>query len=262
MSILDRLQRRFRRYAIPNLTLLILAGQFVYYAAAWHNPNQVAQKLWFDLDLVLKGEFWRVVSFVFVSPPTHPVWLLFAFYIFYLMGSALDAQWGAFRYNLYILIAYLAALIVACVHPRGMAASTYIGGSVFLAFAYLWPDFRLYLFFILPVKVKWLALLTWAPIGFRAFSGGWGDALFALAPVSNFLVFFAADIVRRIRGGRRRMADRVAAVKEAETAFHTCAVCGATDRSHPSLEFRVCSKCRGGMEYCEQHINGHEHVIE
>lgn len=259
MSILDKLERRFRRYAIPHLTLWVLAGQFVYYAAAWHNP-QIAQRLWFDLGLVIQGEFWRVITFVFVSPPTHPVLLLFAFYLFYLMGSALESRWGEFRYNVYILIAYVAALIVACIQGSGVGASSYIGASVFLAFAYLYPNFRLYLFFILPVKIKWLALLTWIMIGLNVLTGGPWHGLMALASVANFLVFFGLDILRRAARGRRRMGAKIADIKAQAQPFHTCAVCGATEKSHPQTEFRVCSKCRGGLEYCEQHINAHEHA--
>src|SRR4029077_2272748 len=107
------------------------------------------------------GEWWRLVSFLFTPPSGNPLLAIFALYFLWFMGGALEAQWGAFRYNVYVLIGYAMTVAAAFAFPYGAATNGYITGSIFLAFAYLFPDFQILLFFILPVKVKWLALITW-----------------------------------------------------------------------------------------------------
>ena len=139
-----------------------------------------------------------------------------------------------------------------------------MAGSVFLAFAYLNPDFTLMIFFILPVKIKWLALLQWLGYAYLVVVGSWSARLLVLAATGNFLLFFAGDIVERIRTGRRRMAHQArvfAGRRDEHESRHRCRICGKTDRSHPQLDFRYCSKCAGNQCYCPEHIFNHEHVL-
>ena len=195
-------------------------------------------------DRVLQGEVWRLVTFVCEPPITNPLFAFFFWYLFYLMGTALEATWGTFRYNLYLLVGWLATVGVSFLQPDQAASIAFLQGSVFLAFAYLYPDFQLLLFFILPVKVKWLALVQW--IGYF-----WVIAvspvimkLLAVASVCNFVLFFWHGIFLRARAGERRMARRAKEIRSANTPRHACAVCGITNLSHPKMNFRYCSKCR------------------
>jgi hypothetical protein len=132
---------------------------------------------------------------------------------------------------------------------------------VFLAFARLNPDFTMMLFFILPVKIKWLALLTWLGYGYGLLTGRTSTRLAILAAVGNFLVFFARDIVVSLRHGRRTMARKTREFAEANEPRHRCHVCGKTDRSNPELDFRYCSQCAGDQCYCPEHIRNHAHVV-
>src|SRR3569623_2443242 len=159
MGLLDRLERKLGRYAMPRVTTVLAIGQAFVWSIALNQP-QFLEKLVLIPDLVMHGEPFRLVSFLFV-PPSRSWLMLFGIYLFYIMGSGLEATWGDFRYNVYLLIAYLATLGVAWLNPENPAPATYIGGSVFLAFAFLYPEFTIMLSFILPVKVKWLALITW-----------------------------------------------------------------------------------------------------
>jgi Pyruvate/2-oxoacid:ferredoxin oxidoreductase delta subunit len=139
----------------------------------------------------------------------------------------------------------------------------FLAGSVFLAFAFLNPEFEMLLFFILPVKIKWLALLTWIGYGYKLAVGSWPTRLMVLAAIGNFLVFFAGDIVQRIRTGRRRMSHQAkvfAATPDEKEPRHRCHVCGKTDLTNPLLDFRYCSKCAGDQCYCPEHIFNHVHV--
>ena len=151
----------------------------------------------------------------------------------------------------YLAIALMAVVVVVSV-----------GGSVFLAFAYLFPDFELLLFFILPVKIKWLALITWIGYFLGFAFGSWHTRLIILASIANFLLFFGRDIMLRMRAGRRRMAYQVQKITREDEPFHQCSICGITDVTHPEAEFRYCTECRPTRCFCSDHLDGHEHVTE
>ena len=256
--MLDQLERRFRHFAVPNLTLYLVVGQGFFFLVSMARPDLVGLMVLVPA-LVLQGEVWRLLAFLFMPPATNPIFAFFALYLLYLFGTALENHWGAFRYNVYILIAYVATIAAACLNPGGVATNLYIDSSVFLAFAFLYPDFELYLFFILPVKVKWLALITWIMYGGVLLFGAFPQQALVLAAISNFLLFFWPDLLQRVRGARRRMKMQSEAAALRDEPFHRCATCGKTDRSHPQLEFRYCDQCDGSPGYCIDHINAHEH---
>ena len=263
MSFLTKLERHLGRFAVPNLSLYLIVGQVFFWG--------LALMIGFDLRriallpvAVVTGEVWRLATFVFVPPTIHPVFIAFAWYLFYLMGTALEQNWGAFRYNAFLGIGWLLTVAAAFVTPFAYASNLLLAGSVFLAFAYLNPDFVMMIFFILPVKIKWLALLQWLYYAYVLVVGAWSTRLAVLAATGNFLLFFAGDIVNRIRTGRRQMAFQakasVASADEREHR-HRCRVCGKTDLSDPRMDFRYCSKCAGNQCYCADHIFNHEHVL-
>ena len=207
MSMLDRLERKFGRYYIPNLTIVLVFGQAVFYVLTLMNSIRRDDALLVPA-LVVRGEVWRLLTFVFVPAVQTPIFFAFALYLFYLMGTALESYWGEFRYNVYLLIGFLATVAVSFLTPDQAAGVGLLGGSVFLAFAWLNPDFELLLFFILPVRIKWLALLTWIGYGYGLLAGDWGDRFRILAAIGNFLVFFWPELVARFHRGGRQMAWR------------------------------------------------------
>lgn len=246
---------------MPNVTLYIIAGQIIFYLFL------VTKKLDSEVILliagrVLEGQVWRLFTFALVPPEWNPIFAFFAWYLFYLMGSALEHQWGAFRYNIFLLIAYLATVGVSFITPDMPMTNAYIGGSVFLAFAFLYPDFTIYLFFLLPVKVKWLALVTWIFYFISFVFGGWTTRLTVLASAANFLLFFGRDIILKLKSGRRRMTLQAQRLVQENKPFHRCTICGKTDKSHPDAEFRYCGQCRPTVCYCKDHILDHEHIIK
>jgi hypothetical protein len=258
MSLLDKLDRKFRRYAVPNVTLYLIGGQVVFFAFSLAGTF-ILDRVLLIPTMVLQGEWWRLITFLFIPPFTSPlIFILFAWYMFYLMGSALEGHWGAFRYNIYLLVGYVVTVAVTFLFPNSAATNVFIAGSVFLAFAFLYPDFQIYIFFILPVKIKWLALLTWLGYAYELIFGGWNQRVLVLASISNFLLFFGRDITWRMKTGKRRMAEQARQFSGVRDAFHTCATCGKTDISHPRMEFRYCSDCNG-LGYCADHIFNHEH---
>lgn len=263
MSFLDKLERTLGRFAIPNLTLYLVIGQ-VFVLLSWMMGLLDLSKFVLVPELVRAGEWWRPITFLFQPPPPGMFGYLlvaFAWYMFYLMGSALEGYWGVFRYNLFILVGWALTVGVAFLTPDAVATNLFLAGSVFLAFAFLNPDFTIMLFFILPVKIKWLALLTWVGYGITCFLGSWPSRLQVLAAVGNFLLFFAGDILRSARQSRRQMARKAQEFAEAGEPRHRCHVCGKNDRTHPELDFRYCSQCAGDQCYCPEHIRNHAHVV-
>ena len=263
MSLLTKLERLLGRFAIPNLSLCLIIGQVLFWGLALMTGFDLGRIALLPVAVVA-GEVWRLATFVLVPPNFHPVFIAFAWYLFYLMGTALEHYWGAYRYNAFLGIGWLLTVAAAFVTPFAYASNLFLAGSVFLAFAYLNPDFVMMIFFILPVKIKWLALLQWLGYGYVLVVGPWSGRLAVLAATGNFLLFFAGDIVSQIRTGRRRMAFQAkafAAKTEDPEHRHCCRVCGKTDLSDPKMDFRYCSKCAGNQCYCPDHIFNHKHVL-
>ena len=259
MKFLDKLQRRFGRYAVPRVTEVVIASQVLVYILCQPNPG-VLEGFVLIPAKVLEGEVVRLFSFVLLPPVRNLLCAFFFWYLFYLMGTALEATWGTFRYNVFLLIGYAATVAASFLTPDQPASGAFLQGSVFLAFAYLYPEFELRLFFILPVRIKWLALLTWISY-FLAFAfGPWQVKASALASVSNFLVFFGGSVWQRVKSGRRRMAEQSRQIKQTRAPWHVCRICGLDSLADPQMDFRYCSKCADASCYCQEHLRNHEHV--
>ena len=265
MSFLDRLERALGRFALPNAGLYLVVGQAVVLLAVMFRLLD-PERLDFAPALVTEGrEWWRMITFMLQVPMPGGtlgiVFTVFGWYIFYLMSGALEHHWGAFRFNLFLLLSYALTVALSFLAPLNGVTNLFILGSVFLAFAYLNPDFELMLFFILPVKIKWLAIITWALNLVQFVRGDLGLRLQIAAPVVTFLVFFGSDILLRLRSGRRQAERRAERAAEEVRARHVCHVCGRTDRTNPEMDFRYCSKCAGDQCYCPEHIQNHAHVV-
>lgn len=259
MSIIDKLDRRIGRFAIPNLTLLLVSAQVIGFAL-FLSDEKLLDRMVFRAADVAAGEYWRVATFVFLPLSQNPIFFLLGLYFFYLTGSTLETVWGAFRYNVYIAIALLATFAVACAFPRTPITNAFIGESVFLAFAYLYPDFLVSIYYIIPIRIKWLARLAWAlNILIITFVEG-PPRWLVLASISNFLVFFGKDVFRNAAGQKSRMEWHARRLRKPDKPFHCCTTCGATERTHRKMDFRYCSKCAGSHEYCEEHLRTHEHI--
>lgn len=255
MSLLNRLERALGRFAIPRLSLYLVIGQVFFWSVAFLGLFDVERIALLPLA-VREGEIWRMVTFLLYPPSSHPVFIAFAWYLFWMMGSSLESHWGDFRYNLFLFTGWALTVAVSFLHPYAYASNLFLAGSVFLAFAFLNPDFELMIFFVLPVKIKWLALLQWLGYGYALLMGGWSTRLATLAAIGNFLLFFSGEIIQRIKTGRRRM-EHQARTGAARTGDreprHRCAVCGKTDLTHPLEDFRYGDDDRC---YCSEHRGG------
>jgi hypothetical protein len=271
MSLISKLNARFGRYAVPNLTLVLIAGQAFLYVATMFNPERggdVLEKVRLYPAYVLDGEVWRLLTFLFDPPAAHPVFAFLFWYLFYMFGTTLEQSWGAFRYNVFLAIGYVATVAMAFAVYASVggvdiqANNGFLYGTIFLAFAKLYPDFVLHLFFVLPVKVKWLAFFQWCIYGMMMLTApDWMTRGMVVASVLNYLLFFGRDIWRDMKQGHRRMSHQSRTLRSPQRLVHICAVCGLNSDDAPQAQFRYCSKCGGERCYCPEHLNNHEHVV-
>lgn len=220
-------------------------------------------QLVFYPTLILKGEVWRLLSFLLLPPASSLLFAAIALYFYYMIGEALERTWGAFRFNVYYLIGVV--LLIAAGFATGSPVTpVLLNLSLFLAFAKEYPNEEFLLFFIIPVKAKYLAYVDWFFIAFMFLSGGIPGKTMALAAVANYFLFYWRDVLEAFRRGSRKSKFKkqfnAHEVISAEFTYHRCHVCGRTEKSNPELQFRYCNQCAGDYEFCNEHIFDHEHV--
>ena len=160
MRWIEILEDKFHAWALPNIGFYLIALQAIGVVLLISEKTAV-DRLWLHGSSVLhRGEIWRLLSFLMLPETLSPLFLLFAFYIFIMISHALEERWGIFKFNLYLLTGYVITVLSIFIKPGIIVTNTYFLGSVFLAFATLFPDVTFRLFLILPVKVKWLGWLT------------------------------------------------------------------------------------------------------
>lgn len=261
MPLLDRLERKLGRFAIKQLMTYIIGLNLLVYLLSLAYPESSAPGLlYLDPRLVLQGEVWRLVTFVFIPPAASILWIAFILYFYYMVGTGLEHEWGSFRFNVFYLTGMLGTVLAAFLTGAGSSA-LYLNLSLFLAFAYIYPDFEILLFLILPVKVKYLAWLNWLFLAFTVLTAPLAAKAAAVVAMGNYFIFFGADIISnmRNRGSAYRRTSRFAGAPAVKATIHKCVTCGKTEKDDPKLEFRYCSTCEGDFEYCLDHLKTHEH---
>lgn len=272
---LDKLERKFGRFAIPNLTIYLLGCYIVGYVISIIMP-QLLNYFTLEIGLVFTGQVWRLLSWIIIPPTNSLIYMIFMLLLYYSLGNTLENAWGAFRYNLYILSGIIFTVLGAIVIfvmtggfiGLGSIFSTYyLNLSIFLACATLMPDIQLLLYGIIPVKMKWLGYLDVALLIYSGVTGGIIIWVLIIASLLNYLLFFLStrntrkyspkQVKRRVQF---EQAVRTAGTDPVKGTRHKCAVCGRTELDDPTLEFRYCSKCNGNYEYCQDHLFTHTHV--
>lgn len=253
------MKKKQNNIAIKNLTLTIIIGQVLVYLAI--NAGLISYNfLALSYTNILNGEFWRVISFLLIPPTTSPVWAMISWYILYLMGNNLENYWGEHNYTIYILVAVILTNIVAFLFNIYVGTNYYLQSSIFLAFAFLNPNFQVRLFFIIPVKIKWIAIFNWVLYTWTLLTGSSGEKLLIIASLTNFMIFFSKDIIHKIRYRGHSVKTKIEVKVSESKPKHICKVCQKNDKTNPHMEFRYCSKCSPEQCYCEEHILNHTHI--
>lgn len=191
-SFLDKLERKIGWLAIPNLALILVVAMGAVWVADFVliriEVVPLSYYLDFNRDLVLNGEVWRVLTFIFVPENDGTLLVFLTLYFFWFMGSTLEAEWGTFKFTIYYLMGYLGSLVSGFI--MGFTTNYYLNLSLFLAFAILNSEVKVLLFFFFPIKVKWLALVDFILILVDLVLGSWIMRVAILFALLNVILFF------------------------------------------------------------------------
>ena len=284
MKFIDKLERKFGRFGIPNLTIYMIVCYVIGYALMIVNPGILN---WLSLEpaYILRGQVWRLVTWVLYPPSTSGVlWFAIAVLFFsYPIGTSLERTFGTFKYTLYILSGVIFTILGAFilyfllggnVLVGNVFSTYYISLSTFLAYAMCYPDMQVLLMFIIPVKMKWMAIFYVVIVVYEMIqyimAGAWYLVIPIVASLLNFIIFYfgTKDFSRynpkevHRRNEFRRAMEPQGRMKSGSGSVtkHKCAICGRTELDDPNLEFRFCSRCNGNYEYCQDHLFTHTHV--
>lgn len=268
MKFFNKLERKFGRYAIHNLMYYIIMMYIMGFVIRYAAPQFFPYYLSLNAEAILHGQVWRLVTFLLYPPTTSPIWIIFAILMYYSLGRSLEAVWGAFRFNVFFfmgVIGIIAAEFVVYFLFRVdlNLNTTYLNMTIFLAYAATFPEEWFYIYFIIAVKAKWLALFDGFFLVMGFCFGNIADKIAIFLAMTNFLIFFlmTRDYKRYSPKEVKRKQDfKAQTIRPVSRAHHKCAVCGRTDEESPGMEFRYCSKCEGSYEYCMDHLYTHKHV--
>ncbi len=294
MNFLNKMERKFGKYAIPNLSLYLIMGYILGYVLLFVSPAAL-DFLTLNTYLILHGQIWRLVTWIIIPPSRLDLFTIVMLMFYYSVGTSLERTWGTFYYNVYLLMGMLFTIIgsflvmgisyVPGVRYNDMRTlvygtenyfrmvagsfSTYfVNMSIFLGFAATFPDVQVLLMFIIPIKVKWMGIAYAVLLGVQFLQSDIVGMIVIGASLLNFVLFFM--MTRSSRIGMRfsphqvkRRHDYNREIKRAKpmsVAKHKCAICGKNSEDNPEAEFRFCSKCNGNYEYCQDHLFTHTHV--
>lgn len=169
MSFIDKLERKFGKFAIKNLMIYVIAMYTVGVLVAAFWPEVYDNYLCLDVSRVMQGEVWRVVTFIILPPTTNYLWIAISLYCYYFLGTTLERTWGSFKFNLYyfsgviftVIAAFIIYYVFGYVYIMGI---WYINMALFLAFALMYSDVVFQLFFIFPIRARTLAYIDGALI--------------------------------------------------------------------------------------------------
>lgn len=257
---LNKLERKYGRYAISGLMKYIVAANLAVFLLEVINPGLEANLMLIP-QAVMAGQVWRLVTFILIPPATSAFWILFTLYFYYIIGMGLEQAWGSFKFNIYYLVGMIATIIVSLI-GGSPATGIFINLTLFLAFASIYPNHEVLLFFILPVKVKYLGILNAVLLAQQFIMGGVGIKLMILASLANYFIFFGKDFIELFKTKKKvkKNKEKFKVIEMKDYVRHRCTVCGITERDDPNMEFRYCSKCSGHKEYCMNHLKNHEHI--
>ncbi len=270
----DRFCAKHRNFGVQNLMLYIVVGNLLVWVFTMMDKSYtLLNMLYFNAEAIFtQGQIWRLFTFALIPQGTD-IFMFIALYFYYMIGSTLERYWGTGKFTIYyisgIVFNILYGTIFWLLGYNVFVSAFYLNMSMFFTFAMLYPDMTVLLMFVIPIKIKWLAILDVALFAWAVVTGTFPTNLLPIVAILNFLIFCWDDIMHLAkRNGYARSKSTINFKKEAARVnreqrnkpyTRKCEVCGKTDTDNPNLEFRYCSRCSGYHCYCEEHINNHAH---
>ena len=273
MNRIERFCYHHPNFGIRNLMMYISIANVAFWVLGAINRPFLSY-LSFDAAAILHGQVWRLVTFM-LYPPSTGLLAFIAFYFYYWIGSTLEQYWGSGQFTIYfftgvILTILYGFLIYFITGSNVRLDSQYIYLSMFFSFAALFPDMQVLFLYIIPIKMKYLAIVDAVFFALAVITNPFPVNLLPVVAVLNFFLFCGGDLLGRVRPNRasrstvnfRKESRRIRREQQSKLYTHKCAVCGRTDVDYPNLEFRYCSRCQGYHCFCIDHINNHIHFTE
>ncbi len=272
MRLIDRFCYKHPNFGIPNLMRYLTIANVVFWILGMAN-SVLLSYLRFDAGLIMQGQIWRLITFM-VYPPSMGLLAFLVFYFYYWMGTALEQVWGTAQFNIYLLIGWALTVIYGFLvyFIGGLRISIdaqYLYLSMFFSYAALFPDQTVLLFFFIPIKMKYMAIIDAVYFLAAVITNPFPVNLLPVVAVLNFFIFFSGTLLQRIPKKAsqstinfRKASQKIRREEREKLYHHKCAVCGRTDTDYPGLEFRYCSRCAGYHCFCSDHINNHIHFTE
>jgi hypothetical protein len=286
MNFMDKLERKWGRYAIPELHKYLVFAYFLGYLANMISPVMVSY-MQFNMSLILRGQIWRLVTWIFSCNSTGIMTLLFLFCLLS-MGKSLEYVLGTFRMNVLLIGGMILNLIVGILlyliplFTLGYGIPTQLSNyytliSMYMALAICMPEAEVHLYFLIPIKMKWMLAVYLLSMGlelwtYYSYGGGGVAGVFLMliygtqiiCALINMFFFYQMTKKRLTRKQKQRQKHFQAQMKPqprpgAAATRHKCVICGKTEKDDPDLSFRYCSKCTGNKEYCQDHLFTHTH---
>ena len=289
---IDRFCLKHRRFGIPRLmSYIVFITGAIYIVSRMDIASGILSYMAFHPGLIMRGEVWRLFTWVFIPLNTDMIFTVLMLYFYFFIGITLENEWGTAKFTLYFFLGVLLNIVYGFLmwfvlgNSLDVEVLTYwwyifmwlspsfLNLSLYYALAVMFPDMVVRFMFIIPIKIKWMALVN---AGFFVYSivnslirGNYGTAFLPLIAILNFILVCGYDLLQRLRPVTARTSPRTISFKKAARKAireydgkpyrHKCAVCGKTDADNPELEFRYCSRCEGYHCFCIEHINGHIH---
>ena len=206
-KLLDSLERRLGRMGgINNLmTWIVLIMGGVYVADLVLAPSlgiSLSSYLVFSKEAILRGQIWRLVTFIFLPPTSSLLFIIVQLLFYNFLGTMLQSHWGRLRFNLFYFTGMIFNIIAGMI--TGYATSYYLNLSLFLAVALLYPEMQINIYGILPIRMKWLALVDVLLLLPGLLTGTWGMRVAIVLSLANVLLFFYDRFLQQFKEARRR----------------------------------------------------------
>ena len=291
MNWMDKLERKLGRYAVPNLSRYFVGAIVLGYVLSMLSPG-FTDWISYDVSAILHGQIWRLFTWIFMPTTSLDFFGLLFLLCVLMWGSSLESMLGTFCMNVFlwggVILSDVGGILIYVITKLtlGTGASIYLSTyyilmSMLLALAICMPEGEVRLYFVLPIKMKWMLvfeLLYLAYIVFNTFktmiayaNGTWLGWVLGLVQssqiilaVANMFLFFWASKTHISRKQKKRQREFHAQFSNPRPGSgisqHKCVICGRTELTNPELQFRYCSKCTGNKEYCQDHLFTHTHM--
>ena len=177
---------------------ILLFVNIAFFLFEHQDPEKYVRVFRFDREAVAAGEVWRLFSYQFTQAGTgwmEALSLFISLLLLYMMGSAVEEEWGTWNFVTLFAISTLTTAGVAAYLGVALMGTYFIYFTLLFVYASAFPQQTFYLFGLVPVRVRVLAAFALAVLVYGVFSGGAAN-LAALAGAAAAYLFYLSHRIR------------------------------------------------------------------